>query len=219
MSNPEQKTQEVIRLPDCRLSYLYAYRPYVGTNTEGKQASSYCVHALLDPNTPRGAANIRTAKDAINKVAVAAWGAQAGSVLQQLMQTDKLCLHNGDVTKMGEEAYAGKLYISANHKVKPRVVVTRGGVITEINSDDPCAPYSGCWGEVVVAIYAQGPNSKPSKWGKRVNAQFMGVQFLRHDEAFGGGRIATPEEFGVAPTDADGAVPMTAPAGAGSGLL
>jgi hypothetical protein len=66
---------------------------------------------------------------------------------------------------------------------------------------------------VLIAIYAQGANGKPSSYGKRVNAQLLGVQFVRHDTRFGGGRIASVDEFALAPADADGAVPMAAAGG------
>lgn len=213
----ENQTQEIVVLQNVRVSYLYAFRPYVGKNDSGQETKTYCCHALMAPDHP-GIAMIKAAQ---RKVAAAAWGAQAEAVLQQLAAQDKLCLHNGDVSKMGNPDYAGKFYVSANGKTRPNIVVTRGGVNVAIEADDPYAPYSGCWSNVIVAVYAQGPNNKPSKYGKRLNAQFMGIQFVRHDEQFGGGgRVAKPDEFPVvAGVEADGAAPVAASAGAAGGLI
>jgi hypothetical protein len=45
------------------------------------------------------------------------------------------------------------------------------------------------------------------KWGKRVNAQLMGVQKIKDGASFGGGKVAKLEEFGLAAADADAAAP------------
>lgn len=213
----DNATQRVLLLENVRTSYLYAFRPYTGTNDQGQATSSYTCHTLMEPNHP----GIQLVKQATREIAAAAWGEQGMTILNALAAKDYLCLHDGNVTKVGEEAYANKFYVSANGKTRPRICVTRNGQNVEIQENDPCAPYSGCWANVLVAIYAQGANGKPSKWGKRINAQFMGIQFQRHDTRFGGGRIAKLDEFGIAPAEADGAVPMqgAAAGGAASSLV
>lgn len=210
----DTSNQEIVLLERVRVSYLYAFHPFIGKDDAGKDSKTYCVHALFD----RGDANHVKVSAAIQKV-VQAWGVNAQAVLTQMKAQDKLCLHEGNISKMGKEEYKDKLYVSANGSRKPTVVVSRGGVNVEIGPDDPYAPYSGCWANVQFAIYPQNPPGKPNKWGNRVNAQFMGIQFLEHGEAFGGGgAIAKPEEFPVQETAGADAPPPSA-AGAANGLI
>jgi hypothetical protein len=194
--------QIVLTLMNVRLSYFYGFRPMKGKNDEGKETENYCVHAIMAPDHPQ----LDQVRQAIRAVAAEAWPRNHADVLTQLAAQDRLCIHKGDVSKAGQEAYAGKFYISANSKVRPTIIETRNGANVPLVESDG-RPYSGSWGNVMVAIYAQGADGKPGKWGKRVNAQFMGVQHTRHDERFGGGRVAKPDEFGLAPTDADAAAP------------
>src|SRR5262245_31594875 len=119
--NPD--SQVVVLLENVRLSYFYGFEPYVGKNSEGKDTRTYSVHALFDATHPA----LELVKQAQRKVAVAGWGPQAEAVLNQLAAQDKLCLHNGNVSKMDNEAYKDKFFVSANSKNKPRIIVTRGG--------------------------------------------------------------------------------------------
>jgi hypothetical protein len=51
-------------------------------------------------------------------------------------------------------------------------------------------PYSGCYVNVSIDVWAQD-----NKYGKRINAQLKGIQFVRDGDAFGGGAPASPDEF------------------------
>ena len=210
-----QSTQEIVLLENVRLSYVYAFDPYVGRNDAGKETRSYGAHGIMTLDHP----SLAKVKAAQRKVAQAAWPSNWEAVLTQLAAQDRLCLHDGNVSKMGQEAYKDRYYVSANGKTKPNIVTTRNGVNITIEKNDPNAPYSGAWGNLIAAIYAQSPDGKPSQYGKRINAQLTGIQLVKHDEAFGGGgKVAKPDEFPVvAGADADGAAP--AAASASSGLI
>lgn len=199
----DKSTQVELMLTNVRLSYADCYTPYVSTNDEGKQTATYGVHCLMDPTD----ANVAKVKEAQRKVAQAAWGDNWQAILNSIAAKDDACLHKGEVSRPTEEAYQGKFYVSARSKARPTCVATQGGVNVIVHQGEPLAPYSGCFANVKIAIYAQGANGKPSKWGKRINAQLMGVQFVRHGDAFGGGKVARPEEFGIMAEDADGAAP------------
>jgi len=199
-----------VLLPEVRLSYAYLAQPYVGRNDDGNAKSSYTAHALFKAGSPAHTA----IRDAIRKVAAAGWGAQAEAVLQQLNGQDKLCLHDGNITKGGQGPYKDMLFVSSSNSRRPRILVTRNGQNVDIGPDDPMFPYSGCWANVMVDLWPQGADGKPSQWGKRINATVTGVQFLRHDEAFsGGGRVAAPEEFPQMETSGADAAPPSAAAG------
>lgn len=192
-----------------RLSYFYGYEGYEGTDDNGKKTISYPTHVIMEPGSP----DVQRVSDLIRKVAGEAWQDKAGDILKQLKAQDRLCLHNGDVTKAGEGPYAGRKYVSCGGKKRPRIIATRGGVNVDVPPGQPDSPYSGAWGNVMFSVWAQGANGSPSKFGKRINAQVMGIQFVKRDEAFGGGRTSSPDEFPTVPTDADAPAPMGADAG------
>ena len=51
-------------------------------------------------------------------------------------------------------------------------------------------PYSGCYVNVSLDIYAQD-----NTYGRRINCNLSGVQFYRDGDSFEGGTPASPEEF------------------------
>lgn len=199
----EVKRDESILINDCRLSYAYLFKPYVGENKP-----TYCAHLIIAENHPQ----LSAITALIRKVAAATFKDQADAVLVQLKGQDRLCLHRGDVSKPGQDPYRGKLYISANNGARPRILATVGGINQEIDESHELAPYSGCYANAMISIWGQN-----NKWGKRINAQLTGVQFLRHDTRLGGGgKAASLDEFGT--VDGEGA-DSAAPAGGGAGLV
>jgi len=51
-------------------------------------------------------------------------------------------------------------------------------------------PYAGCYINASIDLWPQD-----NKYGKRINAQLRGVQFLRDGDAFSAGRPADSDEF------------------------
>jgi hypothetical protein len=200
------ETNVIVNLMDVRTSYFYGFEPYIGTDNAGKQTKSYCSHFFLkDPvKYPNGHPSLPLVQSAIKSVAQAMWKDKAGEMLKAFAGQDRICLHNGDISKPGEDSYSGMLYLSGNSKNRFTIVETRGGKNVPLLPADG-RPYSGCYVNAIVSIWAQA-----NKWGKRINCQIQGVQFLRNGDAFGGGRVAAPEEFGIVATDADAAAPETA---------
>ena len=200
-----------VLLQDVVLSYAYLFQPLIGRNDKGQETRNFCTHAIMTPNHP----GIALVKEAQRKAAQAKWGDQWQAVLNQLGLQHRVALHDGALK--GGEGYEGNFFVSANSKVKPRILVTRNGANVEIAENDPCAPYSGCRANVIVDIW---PQQHP-QFGKRINAQLTGVQFVAHGKRFGGGRVAKLDEFGINPVDADGAVPggLAQPTDSGSSLV
>ncbi len=197
-----------VMLLDVQLSYAYLATGYQGKNDDGTPKITFPAHALYAPGSP----NHILMSEAMRKVAAMGWGAQADAVLAQLKAQDRLCQHDGNISKGGVDPYKDMLYVSASNERRPKILVTRNGVNVEIGLDDPCFPYSGCRANVGIDLWPQSPDKKPSKFGKRINATLTGVQFLQHGEKFGGGgRIAKPEEFPAMETaGADAAAPGVA---------
>jgi hypothetical protein len=199
----EKQTSDIL-ISNARLSYAYLFKPYEGDDG----SKSFCSHLILPINHPQ----LGALQQLMRKVAVDTWKDKAEEVLQQLKGQDRLCIHRGEISKPGQDAYKDKLYISSSSKIKPRIVATVGGINQEIGEDHELAPYSGCKANAVISVWAQN-----NKFGKRINAQLMGVQFVAHDQRLSGaGRVASVDEFGIVATDADGAAPA---GGGGDGLI
>jgi hypothetical protein len=197
----EKHTDLQMLIENVRLSYAYLFKPY--ENDDGSK--SYCSHLILDANHPQ----IEKFKGLMRKAATEFWKDEAPAILQQLAAQDRLCLHRGDVTKPGQDAYKGRLYISTNSKIRPTII---DGDRSPLQEGDANAPYSGCRANAIVGVWVQA-----NQYGKRINAQLMGVQFVKHDERLGGGgKVAAADEFGVVAGDADTAAPATA---GGDGLI
>jgi hypothetical protein len=88
--------------------------------------------------------------------------------------------------------------------MRPLAINADKSVLTEADG----VIYSGCYVNMQIALWAQQNN-----FGKRVNAQLRGIQFLRDGEAFSGGGVANPDEFDAVEADADGAAPEAAAGG------
>ena len=196
-----QQTGNVVSLNAVRTSYLYCFQPYVNVDDNGKKTESYCSHFIMDV----GHTGIALVVAAMKSAAAGQWGAKADDMYNALKGQHKLCLKEGSICKAGEEPYAGKLFISSSNKKRPLVIDGQRNILA---AGDSLAPYSGCWVNARIQVWAQD-----NKYGKRINASLLGIQFLRHDEAFGGGRIATVDEFGVVANDADADAPANATAG------
>lgn len=126
---------------------------------------------------------------AVTEAANGKWGAKAGDVLKQLKAGDRLPVHDGD-SKSDYEGYAGNLFLNASNKVRP--LVLDGGRNPLSASDGK--PYSGCYVNAIVEIWAQD-----NQFGKRVNASLLGVQFLRDGERLAGGAVAAADDFEAIP--------------------
>jgi hypothetical protein len=125
-------------------------------------------------------------KKAMLALAKEKWGAKGDSVYKALDAADKLALHDGDA-KAEYEGFEGNLFVSSRSRVRPSVFDQQRQELTEADGK----PYSGCYVNASIELWAQD-----NSYGKRVNAQLRGVQFLRDGDAFaGGGKAADAEDF------------------------
>lgn len=199
-----------VLLTEVRLRNAYLDKPFVGKNDKGEVTQSYSVRGLFNPGTPAHTGLSAT----IQNVAAGKWGAQAPAYIQEMAAADRLCLHDG-ATKASDPEFVGKKFFSATSRRKPKALVTRMGANVEIGPEDPCFPYAGCWANVLINVWPQDPKGQ---WPRRINAEVIAVQFLRHDEAFAGGgaQAVNLEEFPQVETAGADAAP---PAASGNGLL
>lgn len=167
-----------IHLNNVRGAFLNALFEAQTVGGEGEPA--YGGTWLLEPDHPA----IAELEDAFEKVAKEKWGAKAPAVLKELRAKDRLALHDGD-TKSDYDGFPGNMFVTTRSKVRPTVIDRDRSPLTAADG----RPYSGCYCNVIIELWAQD-----NQYGKRINAQLKGVQFLRDGDAFGGG---TP------PADAD----------------
>lgn len=180
-----------IKLNNVRLLYAAAlFEPQKGPNGEGDPKHSATFG--FAPDHPV-VAEIRAG---FKKVAEEKWGAKATEIFLQLKAGDKLCLHDG-AAKADREGYAGNMYLSASNKLKPLVVdnVAAPGTTTpRVLSATDGRVYSGCYVNATIELWAQD-----NKFGKRINASLMGVQFHRDGPRLSGGGVASVDDFEAIP--------------------
>ena len=116
--------------------------------------------------------------------AKAKWGAKAKGIYSAMEKRDKLALHDGD-TKEEYEGFPGNLFISARNKRRPSVFDGAKNPVDEESGE----VYSGCYVNAVIEFWAQD-----NDYGKRINAQLLGVQFVKDGEAFAGGAAPADED-------------------------
>ena len=65
--------------------------------------------------------------------------------------------------------------------------------MTDLETTDG-RPYSGCQVNFIIDVWAQA-----NKWGNRINATLLGVQFVGDGPRLAGGSVATAEDFQAIP--------------------
>jgi hypothetical protein len=135
-------------------------------------------------------------KAKMQAVAKDKWKDKAVEVYKALDKSDKLALHDGDTKAY--DGFAGNLFVSANSQesARPTVIDQNKSPLTVKDGK----PYAGCYVNVSLDFWAQD-----NGFGKRINAQLRGVQFLRDGDAFSAGRPADSDEFDEVTEGADAA--------------
>ena len=134
----------------------------------------------------------------VEKVAADKWKDKATLELNILKNQDKVCIHDGN-NKPGYDGYPGNFYLSASSEIQPTILNSDKTLITSAALGKP---YSGCYVNISVDIYAQ--DSKD--FGKRINASLTGIQFAGDGDSFSGGRPADASDFEAVEYDSDSLV-------------
>lgn len=94
------------------------------------------------------------------------------------------CLKDGDGYEY--DGYEGHWAFKASSNKRPTVIDRDRSVLVE--EDD--RPYAGCYVNAIVDLWVQN-----NEFGKRVNANLYGIQFVKDGEAFGSGPVDVTDEF------------------------
>lgn len=168
---------EIIFLKEVRLSFAQNLRTPGRPPSDPNAKLKYSAQFIIEPGSP----NHKALEDAMKAQASAKFGANWEAIYNSI-DGNKKCLRDGNKNLDGSGqvrgGYAGKLYVKANNSMTPVIVDQSGAVLAEASGK----PYSGCYVNVKLDIYAQ---NKPGQ-GAQVNAALLAVQFVKDGEAFGG---------------------------------
>ncbi len=168
-----------IMLRDVRLAFPSIWKM---SAPRGGGEAAFSASFLMNPKHKQ----IAELKAAFATLAKDKWAAKGPAILKALEASDKLCLHNGD-SKAEYEGFPGNFYVSTRSKARPTVFDGQRQELSEADGK----PYSGCYVNASIELWAQD-----NDFGKRINAQLRGVQFLRDGDAFAGGSTpASSDEF------------------------
>ena len=160
-----------IKLQNVRLSFPSLFRKAVFSGKETKFEATF----LIDKETQ--AEKVKEIQEAINK--------KLKSDLQGAkLSPEKLCMKDGD--EISYDGYAGNWSLKASNNKRPMVIDRDKTPLTE--DDDKL--YAGCYVNAVVELWAQNNN-----FGKRINANLLGVQFVKDGEPFGDSVSASLDDF------------------------
>lgn len=167
-----------IKLHNVRLSFPSLFRKAVFNGEETKYEATF----LLDKEAHA---------DKIKEIEGVMMAMQKDTLKTKLKE-DKLCLKDGDGVEYG--GYAGNMSIKASSPKRPMVIDRDKTPLVE--NDERL--YAGCYVNAVVELWAQN-----NQWGKRINANLLGVQFFKDGEPFADGVVATDDDFDAFDDDPD----------------
>lgn len=173
-----------IKIQNARLSFPSLFRKASFNGVETKY------EATLLLNKQDHAEVIASIQKAIKeKITVDLKGAKLGA--------DKLCLRDGDEVEY--DGYAGHMSLKASNKKRPTVIGRDKAPVTE----DDNIIYGGCYVNAIIELWAQN-----NEYGKRVNANLLGVQFVRDGEPFASGETVGADDFDDLSDDLDDDMPF-----------
>ncbi len=168
-----------VKLSNVRLAFPALFE---AKTVNGEGDPKFGASLLIEPTDK---ALIKAINAAIDEVAAEKWGAKAAGHLALMRKTDKVALHDGDL-KAQYAGFAGMLYVSANSSTRPLILDKDKSPLVAADGK----PYGGCYVNATVELWAQD-----NKYGKRVNAQLLGVQFFADGDSFGGGAVGSADDF------------------------
>ena len=156
------------KVANVRLSFPSLFQHAVfGENSTGKYEATF----ILNKNEHA---------DVIEKIK-----AEIGKLMKDLktkIPSDKICLKDGD--ESDKEGYQGCYTIKASTKKRPLVIDRDKSPLTEEDNKI----YAGCYVNAIFSLWAQN-----NQYGKRINAQLDGVQFVKDGEPFGDSGVSVSE--------------------------
>lgn len=187
-------TSEIIQLPKVRLSFPRLDKPKA---FQPGQAERFEATFLLDPSNQNHAKVIARIKSEAARICREHWGDKFDAVKKEIKQR-----HLQDGNDKSYDGYKDMLYVATHNTTRP-VIVDRN--VKPVVPSDTQWPYAGCYVNGTVTLWTQD-----NQFGKAVNVNLRGIQFVEDGKAFGGAApIEADDEFEAMEGDGE-----AAPAGA-----
>lgn len=171
-----------ILVKNVRLSYPHIFEPWAKKETEKKKFSC---KVILPNDTHKE--DIRAIAARIVALCQEKWKAR--------LPNSQVFLRNGD--DMAKEEMENSFVISCSENTRPDILLANKKRIT---TDDGTF-YPGCWVNLLIRPWLQD-----NEHGRRVNANFLAIQFVRDDESFSSvERPDADDVFGAVEEDFSGA--------------
>lgn len=176
-----------IRIDNVRGSYVHAAKPYKNDNDGDDKPGKFSMVALLPKSTHAEAKALIA--EAIEKML-------KEKNKGQPIKSDAKFLRNGD--DAGKPECQGMWTVNCSEARRPACRDARGNLVSDL-SEVQNTFLSGYWFNVLIRPWWQD-----NKYGKKVNAGFVGIQFVKKDKPFGEGAIDDTEAWDVVESDDDG---------------
>lgn len=161
-----------IRIDNIRGSYVHVDKPYKGKTDPADKEAKYSMVAILPKGTHADARALIT--DAIAAI-LKEKNKGAG------VKSDAKFLRDGDDAAKPE--YANAWTVNCSEARKPSARDGRGQLMQE-EREIRDTFVSGYWFNILIRPWFQD-----NDFGKKVNAGFVGIQFVKRDDTFGDGVI------------------------------
>jgi hypothetical protein len=175
----------IIKLPDVRIAFANLWTPTAMAGATGEEAKKlrYGATFIIAPDSP----TIALIEERIKAAALEKWKGNAPGVLADIVGKGRICFSKSPKrNKKGEvyQGFEGNCWLSAARSEKqgrPDVFDADKTPLGEAAG----RPYNGCYVNAFVDIWAD------DRYGQRINATLVAVQFKRDGDAFagGGGRV------------------------------
>lgn len=165
-------TSPRIQLKNVRLSFPNVFKKGV---IKGKENNKFDCTFLLDKDTH--AKEIKKLDTMINTI-----------IKKELdgakVKPENKCLRDGDLEDY--DGYENQMSLKASNDVRP-VVKNRDG--SPIIEEDGII-YAGCYVHAIITLWVQD-----NQYGKKINANLLGLVFYKDGEPFGGSHVASEDDF------------------------
>jgi len=184
-----------IRLINVRASYPWVIKAQKNDSDDGEETYTYSVQALMDKSTHGEA--MKMCRVSIAKLEAAAQQGRKPGAKPFKYPAAKKFIKNGDAVDDDNERVMsseceGMWVVSAREKNRPLLrgpnkdpETGKAERLTPAEAQQRGYFYGGCYVDVIIRPWAMD-----NKYGKRANAGLTAIQFRRHGEPFGEGRIS-----------------------------
>lgn len=108
------------------------------------------------------------------------------------LSADRICLKDGD--DLDRDDYAGKWTLKAANNSRPLTLDKKREFVTE----DDDVFYAGCYCNALIEFWVMN-----NAFGKRINANLLGVQFYKEGQPFSSGDKGSADDFDIISDDDD----------------